>query len=370
MDIVIGIFVGVLLAIVIYIWLSKKIQKLEKNNIILEGEVRIYQEKITLQQQTKQDFKQIANDILSQDTQKLKTENQELLTPLQNELKQFKERIETISKEQSDDRSALKQEINQLSQANKNTLDGAEKLVNALTYDNKQQGDWGEMVLESILRDSGLKKDQQYHTQQSLKDDEGNILRPDVVVHLPDEKDIIIDAKVSLKDYQKYTQTGDNADLSAHIASIDAHIKNISLKSYENLPSVNTLDFIFVFFPIEASLLVALEKKADLFSNALKKKVALVSPSTLMMSLKTVHHIWQSEKQNKNTEQIARLAGNMYDKLAGFVESLDDLEKQLNNANKSYLTAKNRLSEGNGNVFSIAEKIKSLGVNSKKALKA
>jgi DNA recombination protein RmuC len=218
------------------------------------------------------------------------------------------------------------------------------------------------------LEDSGLKKGEQYHIQTILKDENGKAFRPDVVVHLPDDKDIIIDSKVSLKHYQQYV-SGDKSALDKHIKSIDTHIKNISLKSYENLDGVNTLDYIFVFFPIEASLLVALEQKPDLFNDALKKNVALVSPSTLMMSLKTVNHIWNTEKQNQNTEEIVRQAGAMYDKLCGFIKSMDEIEGQLGKATNSYKDACNKLYVGKGNVMSRAEKLKELGVEPKKKLK-
>ncbi|KAA0446143.1 MAG: DNA recombination protein RmuC [Candidatus Thioglobus sp.] len=319
--------------------------------------------------QMQDDFKKIATEILKQDKDELSNKNTTLLQPLSTQLNEFKKRMETMVKEQSDDRSALKQEIQSLSIANQNTLKGAEKLANALTYDNKQQGNWGEMVLESILQDSGLQKDKEYETQKAFKNDSGELLKPDVIVHLPDNKDIVIDSKVSLVAYQEYVADTDNKEnLKKHIQSVNNHIKNISLKSYENLEKVNTLDFIFVFFPIEASLLVALEQKPNLFNDALKKNVALVSPSTLMMSLKTVYHIWQTDRQNKNTEEIVRQAGAMYDKLYGFIGDLNKVGAQLKNAQKSYEDANSKLSEGNGNIFITADKIKKLGVPTKKEL--
>jgi DNA recombination protein RmuC len=319
--------------------------------------------------QINEDFKQIASAVLKQDSQNLGEKNADLLMPLTTQIKNFKEKIEGLSIEQGKDRAALKVQIELLSEAHKISLEGAEKLTNALTYDNKQQGDWGEMVLESILQGSGLNKGVEFDTQKNYQDEQGRRYKPDVIIHLPDDKDIVIDSKVSLTAYQNFVQSKDKSDLKAHIASIDKHIKDISLKGYENLHGINTLDYIFVFFPIEASLLVALEENPSLFDNAIKKNVALVSPSTLMMSLKIVHHIWQNEKQNKHTEEIARLAGNMYDKLVGFVGSLDDLDRQLKGASKSYDEARKRLNSGKGNVFSIAEKIKTLGVSSKKEIK-
>ena len=344
------------------------VSKLQKQTAELSAKLSAEKEKTSFISNSKEEFSALAAQVLKDDKQALTQKNTETINPLKDDINNFRKRLETIAKEQSDDRSALKQQIENLSQANQDTLKGAEKLANALTYDNKQQGNWGELVLESILEDSGLEKDQQYHVQQSLKNAEGNFLRPDVIVHLPDNKDIIIDSKVSLKYYQEYV-AGDASAIIQHIKSIDNHIKNISLKSYENLSGVHTLDYIFVFFPIEASLLVALEKKPDLFNDALKKNVALVSPSTLMMSLKTINHIWNTERQNQNTEEIMHLAANMYDKLVGFVESLNNIGGQLQKASESYEIAKNRLSDGKGNVFSIGKKIKTLGVKPKKELK-
>lgn len=360
---IIGFLLGGLVLYVVFV------PKLQKQNIKLSTTLNLQKEKINFISNTKDEFKTLADEILSKDKEKLASKNTQSIEPLKDEIKSFRKRMETITKEQSDDRSALKSQIEVLANLSKNTIKGTEKLTNALTYDNKQQGDWGEMVLENILQSSGLVKDKQYHTQKSFKNDDGKKYKPDVVVHLPDDKDIIIDSKVSLKAYQNYVDSSEEVELAEHIKSIERHIKDISLKGYANLHGINTLDYIFVFFPIEASLLLALEQKPDLFNAAIKKNVALVSPSTLMMSLKIVHHIWQSEKQNKNTEEIARLAGNMYDKLVGFVESLDYLESQLKSATKSYDIAKSRLSDGKGNVFSIASKIKDLGVRSKKELK-
>lgn len=366
----IGLFIG---AIIIYVLFNSKVQKLEKENITLNEQAKSYQKEIDFitksQQQIKTEFSNIANDILDKDKQALETQNKTLLNPLETQIKDFKAKIENLSNEQIKERAKLSEQIKTLADVSKSTLQGAEKLTNALTYDNKQQGDWGEMILESILQSSGLKKDTEYETQKGYKDDEGKLFKPDVIVHLPDDKDIIIDSKVSLVAYQNYVESKDIIDLKAHISSIEKHIKDISLKGYQNLHNINTLDYIFVFFPIEGSLLMALEQNPNLFNDAIKKNIALVSTSTLMMSLKIVHHIWQTERQNKNTEEIVRLTGNMYDKLVGFVSSLSEVEQQLNKATKSYTEAKSRLSDGKGNIFSLADKIKNLGVPSKKELK-
>ncbi len=315
------------------------------------------------------DFKKIANEVLKQDSLNLSEKNADLLAPLKTQIQDFRTKIEGLSTEQAKDRSTLKEQIKTLSDAHQTTLKGAEKLTNALTYDNKQQGNWGEMVLENILQNSGLTKNHEYELQKVYRNEDDKLLKPDVIVHLPGDKDIVIDSKVSLVAYQNYIANKDERQLAAHTKSIEKHIKDISLKNYQNLHNITTLDYIFVFFPIEASLLVALEQKPSLFDDAIKKNVALVSPSTLMMSLKIVHHIWQTEKQNKHTDEIMRLTANMVDKLYGFVESMDNLEGQLKRATQSYDEAKKRLNSGKGNVFSIADNIKKLGVNPTKRLK-
>ncbi|VVH57932.1 DNA recombination protein RmuC [uncultured Gammaproteobacteria bacterium] len=364
-ELLLGLFIGFSPML---FWLFKLKNKNTELEIKLKEQEKTFNAAQRSQTQMNEAFEKIAAQVLKKDSLELSEKNADLLQPLKTQIKDFRKKIEGLSTEQVKDRSSLEQQIKTLTDAHKNTLEGTQKLTNALTYDNKQQGDWGEMILESILEDSGLSKGDQYHVQSTLKDEDGRVLRPDVIVHLPDDKDIIIDSKVSLKSYQDYV-SGDSTAISAHIKSIDTHIKNISLKSYENLEGVNTLDYIFVFFPIEASLLVALEQKPDLFNDALKKNVALVSPSTLMMSLKTVNHIWNTERQNKNTEEIVRQAGAMYDKLSGFLKSMDEIEKQLDKARDSYKDARIKLSTGKGNLIGRAEKLKELGVQSKKELK-
>jgi len=315
------------------------------------------------------DFKEVANDILEKDRANLQTKNSELLTPLQTQLKDFKDRIESITSEQVKERATLAAQIENLKKTSIEAQETTQNLTEALTYDNKKQGDWGEMILSSILSSSGLREGYEFDTQKQLKNEDGDAFKPDVILHLPEDKDIIIDSKVSLKAYKDYiiTQT-DEALLKAHVASVESHINGISIKEYENLEGVRTLDFIFVFIPIESALLVALDHKPDLFTSALKKNIVLVSPSTLMMSLKTVHHIWQTERQNQNSEEIARQAGAMYDKLFGFIKSMDDIEKHLDKAQKSYKEARGKLSDGRGNLIGRAEKLKELGVQTKKEL--
>jgi DNA recombination protein RmuC len=372
--ILLGLLVG---SITVYFYLNGKIQVLRTQNIHLEvsldEKIKSYENQIDMiniaREQMSKDFKAVAGDILAKDRNDLSAKNSELLTPLQAQLKEFRDKIEVITNEQIKERATLAAQIDNLKKTSIETQETTQNLTNALTYDNKQQGDWGEMILSSILSSSGLREGHEFDTQKQFKNEAGEAFKPDVVLHLPEDKDIIIDSKVSLKAYKDYIADQSNTGfLKAHVASVEAHINGISIKEYENLEGVLTLDFIFVFIPIESALLVALDQKPDLFTLALKKNIVLVSPSTLMMSLKTVHHIWQTERQNQNSEEIARQAGAMYDKLFGFIKSMDDIEKHLDKAQKSYKEARGKLSDGKGNLIGRAEKLKELGVQSKKEL--
>jgi DNA recombination protein RmuC len=363
--------------VIAYIYFHKRVSELNiakaQLKTTLDEKEKNYSEKLEfvdkLKSQVNTDFKNLASDILEKDRDKLKTDNSELLTPLQSQLNSFRERIETITKEQVKERVSLGEQIKNLHQANLETQQTAQELTNALTYDNKYQGNWGEEILSSMLTSFGFREGHEFDTQKQMKSETGEIYQPDVILHLPDEKDIVIDSKVSLKDYKDYiADTSNEEALNRHLKSIENQVKNISIKEYENLEGVKTLDFIFVFIPIEGALLSAYNKKQSLHSDALKKNILLVSPSSLSMSLKLVNFMWQTANQNKNAEEIARQAGAMYDKLALFVEELDRVEGHLDKAKDGYSEARKKLSTGKGNLISRAEKIKTLGVAPKKEL--
>jgi len=377
MDMVIGLFSLVIGAFVSYYILNKKLLALSEKNIqlktTLDEKEKNYAEKLAfvdqLKSQVNTDFKSLASDILKNNRDKLKDDNSELLTPLQTELKSFRERIESITRDQLKERTTLGEQIKGLHKANLETQQTAQELANALTYDNKHQGNWGEVILNSMLTSFGFREGHEFDTQKQMKSETGEIYQPDVILHLPDEKDIVIDSKVSLKDYKEYIADISNEEaLDRHVKSIENQIKNISIKEYENLEGVKTLDFILVFIPIEGALLSAYNKNQSLHSDALKKNVLLVSPSSLSMSLKLVNFMWQTANQNKNSEEIARQAGAMYDKLALFVEELDRVEGHLDKAKDGYSEARKKLATGKGNLISRAEKIKTLGVAPKKQL--
>lgn len=293
-----------------------------------------------------------------------------MIKPLQTQISEFKKQVADTYNTESQDRAVLKNEINSLKELNKKISQDAINLTNALKGESKQQGIWGEMVLESVLEASGLRKGFEFEREVSLRTDENEILRPDVVVHLPDNRDVIIDAKTSLVAYERFVNAVDEDSramhLATHLNSIRAHVEGLANKNYERLKEVNTLDFIFMFMPIEGALAVALEHDSSIYDNAFKNKILLVGPTTLLVAMRAVENVWKYERQNQNAQEIARRAGAMYDKFVGFSEDLMKISKQIDTIQSSFSAARNKLSDGKGNLVRQVEQLKELGAQTNK----
>jgi len=345
-----------------------------------EESSRSFEEKIRLLDeakiQMKVQFEQLAAQIFEQ---KSKTFDEAHTKGLDLLLKPFREQIaqfSTQSKEQfihdAKERQSIKDEILRLKTLNERLSQDAINLTQALKGENKTQGNWGEIVLERILEESGLREGHEYNIQSTLSDEEGKKFRPDVIVHLPQNKDIIIDSKVSLVAYDAFIRAETDEDrshaLKQHLLSIHSHIKGLSGKRYEQLSGVRTLDFVLLFMPIEGAFLLALEQDNTFFKTAYEQNIVVVSPSTLLVTLRTIEHIWRSEYQERNAKAIAESAEALYEKLVAFVEDMEKIGEQIGRTQKSYEGAMNKLSSGKGNLIRRVESMRKLGLKPKKLL--
>jgi len=318
-----------------------------------------FEEKIQIikssEERLKESFENLANEVLKKAGEKIKTDSKEsletILSPLKTQMKEFREKIESLNKDEAEKISALQNELKNLKELSYKLSNDAENLTKALKGESKTQGLWGEMVLEKVLDLSGLKEGREYDREVSLRNDEQKTYRPDVIIHLPNGRDIIIDAKTSLNAYSEYIKTEDKSYIKAHIQALKTHVDSLAQKRYENLEGVNSLDFVFMFVPIENALLLALENDAELFEYAFRKRVVLVSPSTLLISLRAIESSWRFEKQAKNIEEVVKAAEALYDKVRGFSEDFEKIGKSLNSAVETYEKAKNKLTSGRGNVI-------------------
>lgn len=345
----------------------KSDEKLKAAHLIIEN---IEQSK----QQLSEQFELLGNKIFSQNSHELKQSNQQeitsLLTPFKEQFTEFKRKVEEIHEIESRDRISLIGQVQQLSSLNQQISEDTVNLTRALKGDVKFQGNWGEMVLENLLESSGLRKDLEYIIQPSFRGDENNLLRPDVVINLPDKKTVIIDSKVSLKSYSQYVAAKDDneqkSSLKNHLQSIKNHIKILSDKDYSAISELHSLDFVLLFVPIEQALMLALNEEPNIIFDAFQKKIILVSATTLLATVRTIENFWRYDKQQSNAEDIAKRAGDMLDKFTLFVEELENIGVQLDKAKSSYNTAHNRLFSGNGNLISRAKSIQELGIKGKK----
>jgi len=354
--------------------------KIAELQTLLEGERRLTREKIALLEQAEKNmtaaFENLANRIIEEKSKKFTEQNKinigEVLNPLREQLGDFKKKIEDVYDKESKDRVSLHHEITSLKSLNEQMSKDAINLTRALKGDSKKRGNWGEVILERVLEDSGLKNGREYETQGSFRDENGKLYYPDVVVHLPDNKDVVIDSKVSLNAYERYFSTEDDNErkqaLSEHLNSIRTHVSGLQGKNYDELLRLNSLDMVLMFVPIEPALMLAFEHDENLYQDAFKKGIFLVSPSTLTMNLHIIHNMWRYEYQNQNAQEIAKRAGDMYDKFVGFVDALEDIGDKLGKAQTAYQTAHNRLTDGKGNLVGKAEAIRNLGLETNKKL--
>lgn len=356
---------------------AAKTKNAELQTRIAEQE-RSTHEKLELLQnaeiQLKTQFENLAGKIFEdrskQFAEQNKTSLDHIVTPLREQLGEFKQRIETVYDNENKDRISLREEIISLRRDTAKMNQEALNLTRALKGDKKTQGNWGEMILEKVLERSGLRKGIEYDTQGAFRDDDNRLFKPDVIVHLPDNKDVIIDSKVSLLAYERYCSAEDDNQriiaLKQHTAAVREHVKSLGDKDYSSLHGIKSLDFVLLFMPIEAAFVAAFQADERLFTDAFEHKIIVVTPTTLLATLRTIENIWRYERQNENARAIAEKAGVVYDKIRSFVEELDKLGKQLNAVHTTYDGVMNKLTQGNGNLIRQASSFVDLGVKVKK----
>jgi len=335
-----------------------------------------FQEKEKLFNETstklKQEFELLANKVFDAQGSKQQQSLQLMLNPFREQIGDFKKKVEEVYQSDTKERASLLNEVQNLQKASERINAEAENLTKALKGDNKLQGNWGELVLERVLEESGLRKDYEYFVQTSSRDAEGKIKRPDVVIRLPDGKDVIIDSKVNLVAYEQAVASEVDEEreqyLRQHLTALRSQIKGLSEQDYDQLPDIRSLDFVLLFIPIESAFTLAMEADRRLFTEAFNKRIMLVSPTTLMMALRIINNLWRVEKQNKNAQEIASKAGALYDKLNGVVEEVDKLGKQLTTLQGTYDNVYSRLASGRGNLVNQAEKFRKLGARVKKPI--
>ncbi len=354
---------------------TKKVAEIENlQTKLTENKVEVEK----LQEKFTKEFENLANKILEEKSKKFTLQNKEniqsILNPLQDKIKTFEKKVEETHKESIDRHAALRQQIIGLKELNQQMSKETINLTKALKGDSKTQGNWGELILERVLEKSGLEKGREYELEKSFNvEGEGQTrLRPDVIIHLPDNKKMIIDSKVSLTAYEKLVNTEDEQEqeqfLKEHITSLNRHVVQLSSKKYEDLYQIESPDFVLLFIPIEPAFAVALNADNQLYNKAFEKNIVIVTPSTLLATLRTIDSMWQNEKQQRNAIEIARQAGALYDKFESLMTDLTKVGKKMDEAKTEYKGAMNKLFEGRGNLITSVEKIKKLGAKAKKSL--
>ncbi|UUC47255.1 DNA recombination protein RmuC [Flavobacterium cerinum] len=355
------------------IQLSKKeadFENLWERNKEQKEEVNQLQEKFT------KEFENLANKILEEKTTKFTEQNKEnlknILSPLQERIHLFEKKVEDTHKESIDYHAALRQQILGLREMNEQMSKETLNLTKALKGDTKMQGNWGELILEKVLEKSGLEKGREYEVQQSFVTEEGARVQPDVVINLPDGKKMIVDSKVSLTAYERYVNEDDETTrvhyLKEHVSSIKRHVEQLGSKNYHDLYQMESPDFVLLFIPMEPAFAIALNEDATLYNKAFEKNIVIVTPSTLLATLRTIDSMWTNQKQQENAYEIARQAGALYDKFEGFVNDLIKIGKKMDEAKTEYQGAMNKLVDGKGNLITSVEKLKKMGAKAKKAL--
>jgi len=322
------------------------------------------------------EFENLANKIFEEKSSKFTEQNKsnldQILKPLSEKIKDFEKKVDDVYVTDSKERAGLIQQIKILHELNQQMSKDANNLTTALKGQSKTQGNWGEFILESILEKSGLVKGREYLVQESITAESGRRFQPDVIINLPENKSIIIDSKVSLVGYEKFISSEDEYEkqlgLREHINSIRSHVKNLSGKNYQNLYQLESLDFVLMFMPIEPAFAYAVQNDNSIFTDAFEKNIVIVSPSTLLATLRTIASIWRQESQNKNAVEIARQSGEMLDKFTAFIDDLISVGKGLVSAKDNYDKAMNKLTKGRGNLISRSEKIKKLSAKASKTL--
>ena len=360
----------------------EKSEKLNSENSSLKSDYTNLQEKLSeqkseiekLQEKFTKEFENLANKIFDDKslkfTEQNKTNLDQILKPLSEKIKDFEKKVGDVYVTDSKERAGLVQQIKSLHELNQQMSKDANNLTSALKGQSKTQGSWGEFILESILEKSGLVKGREYVVQESITAESGRRFQPDVIINLPENKSIVIDSKVSLVGYEKFVSSDDENQkqlgLREHINSIRSHIKNLSGKNYQNLYQLESLDFVLMFMPIEPAFAYAVQSDPSLFSDAFEQNIVIVSPSTLLATLRTISSIWRQESQNKNALEIARQSGALYDKFQSFLKDLTNIGDKLDSAKGSYDEAFKKLRSGRGNLISSTEKIKQLGAKTSK----
>lgn len=353
---------------------------LESTNAYLQAQQEKFaDQKLELQAikaQFNQEFQVLANKILEEKSQKFTQLNQQqiglVLDPLKEKIKQFEEQVSKTYQHEAAERNVLKGVVEQLMQQSVQIRDEANNLAKALKGDNKKQGNWGEVILERVLERSGLIKGQEYKLQASVQEQDGRRLQPDAIIFLPDEKHLIVDSKLSMIAYERAV----NADTEEerlqfgkqHVQSLENHIRDLSSKDYHNLYGIHSPDFVLMFIPIESALSLAITVKPELFSDAWDRKVVIVSPSTLLATLRTIASVWKQERQNRHVLEIAKEAGLLYDKFVGFLDDMEQIQNHLQKASNKHEDAMKKLAEGPGNVVRKIEQLKVLGAKANKQI--